>query len=126
MTEIQNLYLNSFCFGFRFFSNSDIDPLFLAYFFRSQTGRNLFFSLAQGATRYNLSKTNFLKLVISIPPTLPEQKAIAEILSDMDSEIEKLTARRDKYRQVKQGMMQTLLTGKIRLVTDDELKRVNL
>ena len=49
-------------------------------------------------------------------PTLPEQKAIAEILSDMDAEIEALEKKRDKYKAIKQGMMQELLTGRIRLV----------
>jgi len=49
-------------------------------------------------------------------PPLPEQTAIATILSDMDTEIAALEARRDKTRDLKQGMMQELLTGRIRLV----------
>ncbi len=49
-------------------------------------------------------------------PTVPEQQAIAEILSDMDTEISALETRREKTRLLKQGMMQELLTGKIRLV----------
>jgi type I restriction enzyme S subunit len=49
-------------------------------------------------------------------PILSEQKAIAAVLSDMDSEIAALEARRDKTRVLKQGMMQELLTGRIRLV----------
>ena len=48
--------------------------------------------------------------------TLPEQKAIAQILSDMDEEIEALEQKRDKYKAIKQGMMQELLTGKTRLI----------
>ena len=51
-------------------------------------------------------------------PTLEEQTAIAEILSDMDVEIDKLTAKLNKYRQIKQGMMSELLTGRIRLTED--------
>jgi type I restriction enzyme S subunit len=51
----------------------------------------------------------------SLPP-LPEQKAIATILSDMDSEIEALEKKLAKYKQLKQGLMQNLLTGKIRLI----------
>lgn len=47
---------------------------------------------------------------------LEEQTAIATILSDMDAEIAALEARRDKTRDIKQGMMQELLTGRIRLV----------
>ena len=53
---------------------------------------------------------------ILLPPTLTEQKAIAEILSDMDAEIEAIEQKRDKYKAIKQGMMQELLTGKTRLV----------
>jgi len=49
-------------------------------------------------------------------PSLPEQRAIATILSDMDAEIAALEARRDKTRALKQGMMQALLTGRIRLI----------
>lgn len=49
-------------------------------------------------------------------PNIEEQQAIAEILIGMDKEIELLERKLEKYRQVKQGMMQQLLTGKIRLV----------
>ena len=49
-------------------------------------------------------------------PLTPEQTAIAAILSDMDAELTALEAKLAKARQVKQGMMQELLTGRIRLV----------
>lgn len=49
-------------------------------------------------------------------PKLEEQQAIAQILTDMDSEIEALEEKLDKYKAIKQGMMQELLTGRIRLV----------
>lgn len=52
------------------------------------------------------------------PPTVEEQIAIATVLSDLDFEIEALEQKLTKYRQVKQGMMQQLLTGKIRLKND--------
>ena len=54
---------------------------------------------------------------ICIPPSIKEQQAIATILSDMDKEITDLEAQRDKYRLLKSGMMQKLLTGQIRLKT---------
>lgn len=115
---IENLtetYLNSFCFGFRTYEENSIDPKYWAYWFRSKNGRELMSSQAQGSTRYNLSKEFFLKSILSIP-TLSEQTAISTILSDMDKEIEALEAKRTKYKQVKQGMVQQLLTGKIRLI----------
>ena len=53
---------------------------------------------------------------INMPSDTAEQKAIASILSDADAEIKAMEEELAKYRQVKQGMMQQLLTGKIRLV----------
>ena len=56
------------------------------------------------------------KITILIPSSKAEQTAIAAVLSDMDAEIAALEAQRDKTRTLKQGMMQELLTGRIRLV----------
>ncbi len=64
--------------------------------------------------RYWISK--YSKLIIKLPQNYDEQIAIATILSDIDKEIADLEARRDKYRLIKKGMMQKLLTGQIRLV----------
>ena len=66
--------------------------------------------------RYWISE--FSKLVVKIPPTLAEQTAIAEILSDMDAELSALKKKLEKIRLIKQGMMDALLTGKIRLPED--------
>lgn len=121
--NIPSLYLNSFCFGFRFYEEDNHDGLFFAYLFRSSVGRDYIYSLAQGATRYNLSKTNFLKLNISLP-RYEEQKSIASILSDMDSEIKALEQRLEKTKALKVGMIQELLTGNIRLLKSEEFKEV--
>ncbi|MDM8521902.1 restriction endonuclease subunit S [Desulfococcaceae bacterium HSG8] len=67
----------------------------------------------KGITRETLSETQ-----IPLPP-LPQQKAIAEVLSDMDKEIEALEKKLEKYKLIKQGLMQNLLTGKIRLKYGD-------
>jgi type I restriction enzyme, S subunit len=113
--ELHDVYLNSFCFGFRPNRNSKNDGRYLAYFFRNQEGRKLMKSLAQGSTRYNISKTALLSVDFLIPE-LSEQQAIAEVLSDMDAEIAALKQRLEKTKAIKQGMMQQLLTGRIRLV----------
>lgn len=115
LEDVPNLYLNSFCFGFRLNKDSKENGLYLSYFFRSSEGRKLFYSMAQGATRYNLSKSNFNKLELKLPNP-EEQTRIATILSDMDAEIAALETKLEKYRKVKLGMMQNLLTGKIRLI----------
>ena len=56
----------------------------------------------------------FAQMPLSLP-SVPEQTAIAEVLSDMDAELAALEQRRDKTRALKQGMMQELLTGRTRL-----------
>ena len=114
-SNVPGLFLNSFCFGFRFREGAEADGLFLAYYLRNREGRELMKSLAQGSTRYNLSKVALLKVPLRLPSP-PEQTAIVAVLSDMDSELSALEARRDKTRDLKQAMMQELLTGKTRLV----------
>jgi type I restriction enzyme S subunit len=89
---------------------------------------SLFVALRLGIEAYKYVSTNLANpklmngvmksIQITLPPTLKEQTAIAQILSDMDNEIAALEAKRDKYKQVKSGMMQELLTGKIRLVNE--------
>ncbi len=112
---VDEVYLNSFCFGFRVRSDAPADPLFLAYLFRSAVGRQLIYALAQGAIRYNLAKATFLRLQLHLP-SKEEQVAIAAALRDCDAELAALVARRDKTKLIKQGMMQELLPGRTRLV----------
>lgn len=73
---------------------------------------------AIGSTFLEISKKDLAELDI-IVPEFTEQKAIAQVLSDMDSEMEQLEKKLAKYQQIKQGMMQELLTGRIRLVDTD-------
>ena len=67
-------------------------------------------------TGYNRHYKYVKDNVYTIPSDIKEQQAIATILSDLDKEIADLEAQRDKYRLLKSGMMQKLLTGQIRLV----------
>ncbi|CAA0238052.1 Type I restriction enzyme S subunit [Tenacibaculum maritimum] len=69
-----------------------------------------------GAMKNLIGMPDFKKATIPYPPTLKEQKAIAKILSDMDAELEQLETKKAKYQQLKQGMLQELLTGNTRLV----------
>ena len=68
------------------------------------------------ATVDSLRLPTFQNFDLALPPTHDEQTAIANILSDMDAEVTALEAKLSKARQLKQGMMQYLLTGRIRLV----------
>lgn len=70
--------------------------------------------------RYWISE--YSKIPVNIPDDEKEQTAIAEILSDMDAEIDALTAKLNKAKHIKQGMMSELLTGRIRLVETQEAK----
>ncbi len=72
-------------------------------------------TLGQQGTQSNLNKGMVQDFLLSLP-SLPEQTAIATILSDMDADLATLETRRDKALQLKLGMMQELLTGRIRLV----------
>ena len=76
-----------------------------------------FNALATGLKVYGVSKGNLKTVLLPLPPK-PEQTAIAQTLSDMDSEIAALEARAAKLAQIKQGLMQNLLTGKIRVNTE--------
>jgi type I restriction enzyme, S subunit len=72
--------------------------------------------LSESSAQPGLSTQKLLQLDCKIPPTLDEQRAIATVLSDMDADIAALESKLAKARAVKQGMMQVLLTGEIRLV----------
>ena len=110
----QELYLNSFCFGFRLTNNIDFSPIYLAELFRSNVGRRTIYKLAQGATRYNLSKTSLLKENIFVPPFKQQQK-IAEILSTWDEAVFILKQTSETLRDRNKGLAQQLLTGKKKL-----------
>ncbi len=71
---------------------------------------------AKGAAQLNISKDDILSYSFLCPQSIPEQSAIATVLTSMDDEISALEAKKAKYEQIKQGMMQQLLTGKIRLI----------
>lgn len=74
-------------------------------------------SFSKGSTFDSINSDELNKFSLSLPITVKEQQAIATILSDMDKEISDLETKLDKYRLIKQGMMQKLLTGQIRLKT---------
>jgi type I restriction enzyme S subunit len=85
-------------------------------YYKVLTLKNSFMERASGSTFFEISPKQVKSVLIPLPPTLAEQEKIAEVLSDMDSEIEKLEGKLDKYKNIKQGMMQKLLTGAVRLV----------
>jgi type I restriction enzyme S subunit len=97
-------------------SNTDeLAHAYRRYCFQTTAIRQQFLFYSVGTKVSGISKSNIPKLTLSFP-SVPEQIAIAEVLTDMDEELVALEARRDKTRALKQGMMQELLTGRTRLV----------
>lgn len=91
------------------------DRRFLIHFFSTQEWFHEVNMRCGGTTRTRIARGELGKIRIRLPP-LSEQQAIAAILSDMHAEIAALEQKRDKTRALKQGMMQELLTGRIRLI----------
>ncbi len=87
---------------------------FVFYFLNSPMFRNQALDASTGSTRKRIGLSE-LRVLLLFAPSKNEQTAIATILSDMDNELQALTQKLEKARALKQGMMQQLLTGKIRL-----------
>jgi type I restriction enzyme S subunit len=92
--------------------NTGYDGLYFCYFISQN--KSMILKLVKGSTVFHLYVSDLVNLEVYFPG-LEEQTAIASVLSDMDAEIEKLESSLSKYKNIKQGMMQQLLTGKIRI-----------
>ena len=93
---------------------AEIDVEFLYYLLTTE--KTSLVALCAGSTFLEIGKKQLSGYMVTLPKDRVEQEAIATVLSDMDAEIAALEARRDKTRDLKQAMMQELLTGKTRLV----------
>lgn len=95
--------------------SNDLTHLYLRYCFQTKTIRDQFQFFVVGTKVSGISKSNIKKIRLPVPSPA-EQQAIASILSDMDAEIDEIQRKLSKTREIKLGMMQQLLTGKIRLI----------
>jgi len=93
-----------------------LDPDFLCNLLLSDLGQRQIDSFQAGGNREGLNFGQIRSFLIPLPG-IEEQRAIATVLSDMDAEIRALEQRREKTKAIKQGMMQSLLTGRVRLVS---------
>ncbi|WP_444918163.1 restriction endonuclease subunit S [Microbulbifer sp. JMSA003] len=100
--------------GFVVFNGLDSDIEFMYYVLKAL--ENEWSKFGQTGSQMNLNTDLIKGTQIRLPSQLAEQQAIAVLLSDMDSEIRSLQGHLEKSRQIKQGMMQQLLTGKTRLI----------
>ena len=102
LENTENTYLNSFCFGFR--PVKKVNPYYLAYLLRSSGMRRKISFLAQGISRYNISKAKMMELEISIPNE-NEQSAIGTFFSTLDQHITLHQRKLDKLKSVKQAYL---------------------
>jgi type I restriction enzyme, S subunit len=89
---------------------------YLLYALNSKAVTDQFARIMSGSTRSSVGMVVLRKLKIALPIEEAERDLIATILSDMDAEIDSIEAKLTKTRQIKQGMMHELLTGRIRLI----------
>ena len=97
------------------YPSEDLKTEFLYHYYVLR-GNDLALRYCQGTKQQSYTAGLVKLLPIDLPPTIEEQTAIATILSDMDAELAALEEKLAKVRNLKQGMMQELLTGRIRLV----------
>lgn len=102
-----NTYLNSFCFGVRVRNLDDLVPEFSQYLFRNPLSRKTIEVLAQGSTRFNISKTNLMQLVF-FKPKLKEQQKIGAFFQKLDQQIEQQEKKLESYQNLKKAMLQRM------------------
>ena len=109
LDEVKDCYLNSFCFGYRLNSLSKTVPEYMRFYLRSQTIRKKMFVLAQGSTRFNISKSEVMGMSINIPE-IEEQRKIANLLTLLDDRIATQNKIIEKLQSLIEGLSQRLLT----------------
>ncbi len=82
LSDLDNLYLNSFCFGYR--QDGSFDPYYLAYMLRSKSVRGDIELLAQGISRFNISKGKVMEVVVPVP-AMSEQRQIGALFTSLDN-----------------------------------------
>ena len=106
--------LNSGVFVVRSKDNSLLQE-YMAYVFLSRYFNDFIDKIVAGSTITHLYQKDIINFAFPIPPSIEEQKAISQIITAVDNEIQTIEYKRNKYVDLKQGMMQQLLTGKTRL-----------
>ena len=107
LTDVEEMYLNSFCFGYRPSSLKTLLPEFARFLFRSVSLRKKITALAQGSTRFNMSKIELMKLTIHLPK-FEEQTRIANFLSAFDKKLESEKQLLAQYELQKKYLLQNL------------------
>lgn len=107
LSDIKNVYLNSFSFGYRIKSFQVLSPYYARFMFFSSKVRGDIVLLAQGSTRYNISKTNFMKIKVPVP-NIKEQEKISSFLEVMEYKIDVIYNQLGLMKKYKQGLLQQM------------------
>lgn len=102
LSDQEDVYLNSFCFGYR--QDSTFDPHYLAYMLRSRSVRSNLTLLAQGISRFNISKNKVMELSVPVPSAV-EQKQLGQYFTKLDSLITLHQRKFEKLVQLKKSML---------------------
>jgi type I restriction enzyme, S subunit len=100
-----NVYLNSFCFGYR--PTAELDPYYLAFMLRSTVVRKKFIFLAQGISRYNISKNKVMEMEVPIP-SLDEQKSVGGFFRNLDHLITLHQREVNSLKNLKKSLLQQM------------------
>lgn len=101
------IYLNSFCFGVRPKNQNELNSVYASFYFKSDSFRKKILHLAQGSTRYNISKKEFMEIEFLLP-CIEEQVKIANYLSVLDQNIEILAKQIEHAKAWKKGLLQQM------------------
>ena len=105
LKDLKNYYLNSFCFGFRLFDFSKLDPRYAKFLFRNSEIRNFLNLRAQGSTRFNLSKTDLKNKLVLHLPNVEKQLEIYNHLNDLESNISKLESKLQSSKALQKALI---------------------
>ena len=105
LDNTENIYLNSFCFGYR--PTKKFDPYYLAFMLRSPSIRKNFIFLAQGISRYNISKSKVMEIKVPIPE-LAEQERIGGLFRQLDNLITLHQRKLKKMKNIKKAFLEKM------------------
>ena len=110
LENTENMYLNSFCFGYRLNNYEKINLQFLAYLLRAGNFRSNMMLLAQGISRYNISKNKVTEININLPIEIEEQKKIGILFYNLDNLITLHQRKYDKLLNVKKALLDKMFS----------------
>ena len=102
LSDQEDVYLNSFCFGYR--QDSTFDPHYLAYMLRSRSVRSNLTLLAQGISRFNISKNKVMELSVPVPSAV-EQEQLGQYFTKLDSLITLHQRKLELLRNIKKSLL---------------------